>query len=148
MHWLAANENIKQTNIVTHSMGGVVAYSYLITQHTDAQPTVNKWVAIASPFERLHRKQAFVQQYNKMIDQADHLPANLKIMTVAGDVWGTGSDTQVSVKGVKALRPMVQPYVAHFEEHVLWGSPLTVQHSALRTNPEVVWRIADFLYEK
>ena len=111
------------------------------------QPQVNKWVAIASPFERLNRPEAFVKTYNRMLSRADQLPADLKIMTVGGNVWSTGTDTEVSVKGVQALRPIVTPHIAHFEEHILWGSPLTVQHSALRTNPEVTWRVAKFLFE-
>lgn len=147
MHWLRVNRQVTHINLVTHSMGGVVAYSYLVNDQHQLQPRVNKWVAIASPFERLNRPEAFVKTYNRLLSRANQLPTNLEIMAVGGNVWGTGTDTEVSVKGVRALRPIVAPHIAHFEEHILWGSPLTVQHSALRTNPEVTWRVAKFLFE-
>ncbi|HAT53968.1 MAG TPA: hypothetical protein DCW31_01750 [Lactobacillus sp.] len=146
MHTLRVRQHITDVNFVTHSMGGADAYSYLVSTHRNAQPRVRKWVAIASPFGQIHTKRPIGKQYNQMLQRADRLPHDLKILTIAGDIWHMGGDTEVSVKGVKALKPIVQSHIASYQNVVLNGDLLSVQHSALRSNPEVIWRTAKFLY--
>ncbi|MCF6165747.1 Cell surface hydrolase membrane-bound [Furfurilactobacillus rossiae] len=146
MHELRTRQHITEVNFVTHSMGGGVAYSYLVTNHHDAQPQVRHWVAIASPFATINSNTSIAHRYNRYLKRAADLPRNLKILAIGGNVWGLGTDTEVSVAGVKALRPLAAQYVQTYQQHIINGDILSVQHSALRSNPEVIWQTAQFLF--
>ena len=133
--------HIKKVNFVAHSMGGSVVLQYLENKQaqTNQYPTVNKFVAIGTPF-------GYITPDNGLAITAANIPANLKILNIAGDLNRTGTDTAVPLKSNENLKTIVNGHVASYRHVTITGNRGQAQHSALHENPQVDKLVAEFLW--
>lgn len=127
--------HVRQINLVGHSAGGNIVFRYLITKHSRPVPQPLKFVNFADDYSR--REDA----------ETARLPHNLKVLTVAGEIWHTGTDGEIPLKAALAFSKVLKPHVAAVKTVVFHGGPLRTYHSCLHQNPAVDCVIARFLYD-
>ncbi|PIO82217.1 hypothetical protein BSQ39_00900 [Loigolactobacillus backii] len=135
MQTLKRDYHIQKINLVGHSSGGNIIFDYLTaTNGRPDLPTPKKFVSIATTYP--NRKQ-----------QAKQLPANLRILNIAGEIDHYHSDGAVSVTDDLAMGKLVEPYVASYQARTIHGNILHTFHSMLHENPDVDRLIANYLYQ-
>lgn len=155
--------NIKQVNLVSHSMGGVSALRYLLEYAGDKTPVTERFVAIAAPFNDLEiaedTEDVFAYELTdegpsgetpiyQYFDKAmSKLPTNLHVLEVAGDLKdGSESDGSVSTHSAFALRLLFQKHAKSYQELTVTGK--NGGHSAITKSTELEKKLIQFLWKK
>lgn len=154
---LRQQDRFDTVNLVAHSMGGVTALLYTLSQPV---VPVAKLVSIAAPYNDLEvAKNAPILNwrltpsgpaqiapiYAQFRDTIDLLPANLRWLNIAGDLFiGNRHDGVVGVNSSFAIRYLVQGRVASYQEVLIRGPQAT--HSLLHENRVVDHDIMAFLW--
>ncbi|MCO7176745.1 alpha/beta hydrolase [Sporolactobacillus kofuensis] len=148
---LKSDEGISRVNVVTHSMGGKAFTGYLEhIDHPNYYPSVDKFVAIAAPFDWINGPQNeadyTVQQLKRhsyLYQHRHRLPQDLKVLAIAGIMHNAQEGD-----GVVALRSaFFGRYFfnhAHYTEKIVYGAK--AQHSELHENPQVDQLVAHYLW--
>ncbi|WP_056991932.1 alpha/beta hydrolase [Lacticaseibacillus saniviri] len=136
---------VAKVNLVGHSMGGGVGLATILaTANKKQYPTIARFVAIGSPFTGLGNTpdKTRVAQLKTSLKQ---LPAGLKILNIAGDVFGTGGDLEVASATVFGIAPLL-PKTVDYRQARITGDVLTAEHSFLHENAQVDQLISQFLW--
>lgn len=146
-------------NLVAHSMGGITALMYVISQ---PPVPVRTLVSIAAPYNDLEvakndairnwpllpsgpSQTAPVYDFFQAHRQA--LPANLRWLNIAGDLFtGAAHDGVVGVNSSFAIRYLAQDHVADYHEVLIRGP--RAAHSLLHENRLVDHDIEQFIWGK
>ncbi|MBC1435985.1 alpha/beta hydrolase [Listeria rocourtiae] len=148
--------NVTQYNAIGHSNGGLALTTYAEKLVDDAAPRMEKMVVIGTPFNDLDtdynaattdfmdvkKRTTELQIY---IEENGNLDANLKVLSIAGDLDGDSvSDGVVPVQSALASRLIFDDAVADYSEQVVTGGG--AQHSDLHENTTVDAIVAEFVY--
>lgn len=132
-------QGFDRMNLVGHSTGGPMSVAILTTYPNDPTiPKPEKLISIGGDFP-LHPSPSYLASGEK-------LPRDLQVLAIAGNIWGHPTDGLVKETEVKAIEPVVEPYVESYLFRIIDGSPLTAFHFMLHENPEVDKMIAEFLW--
>ncbi|MCF6161589.1 MAG: alpha/beta hydrolase [Furfurilactobacillus sp.] len=137
MKMLKQREHINTVNMVGHSSGANIVYQYLTGKAADKRedyPDTAKFVNIATTFSKAEQK------------AADRFPRHIQVLNIAGDLFGTGGDLGVSVKGDHKLGEMLAGRVDGYQSETLVGG-ISVIHYLLHQNPHVDRAVTDFLWQ-
>lgn len=155
---------ISNIDLVSHSMGCVVALKYLNKFGYDQRVSqIDKVVTIGAPFNDIEvgRRTPYIEDhpltahgpiqmsplYQWMKKQNIGLPLNIKFLNIAGNLQnGTYSDGQVSVNSALSLRYLVKDVTKQYHELIIKGRKAA--HSLLHENQEVDSEIYHFLKDK
>ncbi|MFD1318159.1 alpha/beta hydrolase [Loigolactobacillus zhaoyuanensis] len=174
MRDLKQRYQIKQVNLVGHSMGAyaVVAYGMQAGQRKDF-PRLNKLIAIAGPFDgivghpvaihpadgttwtdRPHQNKLLADgsplivhpEYVRLERLQQHFPRQTKVLNIYGDLQdGTASDKVVTLVSAKSLRYLVVKRAASYQTQKVNGP--NAEHSRLhQNNPVVDGALISFLW--
>ncbi|MGX6962678.1 alpha/beta fold hydrolase [Vagococcus xieshaowenii] len=152
---------VKEVNLVGHSMGGVSALRYLLTYTQDNQlPNVSKFIAIGAPFNNFAElnegetlesvlangpvnKSDRYADFETMLSQE---PQQVQALLIAGDVSdGTQSDGTVSVSDALSVVALLSNQFSNISYQIIEGT--NAQHSQLHENQDVDQMVLDFLYK-
>jgi uncharacterized alpha/beta hydrolase family protein len=148
---LKKEEGIKRVNVVSHSMGGKAFTCYLEQiDHPDKYPKVEKYVAIAAPFDWIDGPQNEadytineLKQRSSLYQNRKRLPKDLVVLAIAGEIHNPQEgDGVVPLQSAFFGRYFFNR--AHYSEKIVYGP--SAQHSQLHENPQVDRLIAGFLW--
>ncbi|MDT2771002.1 alpha/beta hydrolase [Enterococcus pseudoavium] len=156
-------QKISRVNLVSHSMGGVSALRYLLEYAGDKTPLTERFVTIAAPFNDLEiaedTEDIFAYELTEngpngetpiyqYFDRAmNKLPANLRVLDVAGDLEdGTESDGVVSIHSAFALRLLFQKHAKSYREVTVKGN--SGGHSAITKSDQLEAELVRFIWQK
>ncbi|MEO1770672.1 alpha/beta hydrolase [Candidatus Enterococcus ferrettii] len=132
-------QGFDKMNLVGHSTGAPMSVAILTTYPNDSTiPKPEKLISIGGDFP-LHPSESYLASGEK-------LPSDLAVLTIAGNIWGRPTDGLVKETEVRAIEPVVEPYVKSYQFVIINGSPLTAFHFMLHENPVVDKLIAEFLW--
>ncbi|WP_438713895.1 alpha/beta hydrolase [Enterococcus sp. AZ109] len=132
-------QGFDKMNLVGHSTGGPMSVAIMTTYSDDPSiPKPEKLISIGGDFP-LHPNQAYLAEGKK-------LPKDLKVLAIAGNIWGRPTDGLVKEAEVKAIEPVIDGNVASYQFKIIDGSPLTAFHFMLHENPTIDKMIAEFLW--
>lgn len=154
---------IRRVNLVSHSMGGVSSLRYLLEYAGNKTPVVDRFVAIAAPFNDLEiaedTEDVFAYELTEdgpsgetpIYQYFDHsmnlLPANIRVLDVAGDLEdGTESDGSVSTHSAFALRWLFQKHAKSYQELTVKGK--SGGHSAITKSSQLEEKLIQFIWKK
>lgn len=156
MSYLKEHYSIQQVDVVAHSYGGLTFTTF--AQHFDAKkyPTVDKFVAIGTPFngsfvskdgktpydlgEDGPKKRS--EYFTNLYAGRNNLASHLFFLNIVGDLTnGSRSDGPVAVDSALSARYIFKP--ANYQEKMFYG--LFAQHSLLHMNVGVDTTIQKFL---
>jgi len=148
-----------QVNLVAHSMGGVTAVLYMLSQ---PKVPVANLVTIAAPLNDLevaengpiqnwrltpHGPEHIAPIFAQFQSTIKNLPPDMNWLNIAGDILlGGRNDGVVSVNSSFAIRFLVKGKIARYTEVVIRGPRAT--HSLLHENPLVDRDICQFLWPR
>lgn len=156
---LQEQQAFTRVNLVAHSMGGVTAVLYLLSQ--PAVPVANL-VTIAAPMNDVEvarrspilnwpltrqgpEHTAPIHQYFQR--SIDNLPADLRWLNIAGDLMMRGRhDGEVAISSSFAVRYLVKDRIKDYTEVVIRGP--RAAHSLLHENRLVDHDIAEYLWQR
>lgn len=157
MRYLRSTENVKKINVVGHSMGGLALLSYIEnTPENRHYPKIEKFIAIASPFEGIEKADYFKLQKDpaahdlkkgsdalqSLVKHKNNIPKTIKLLAIAGKQGKTDSDGLVTIKSVffvKHIFPRI-----NYEQRLVRGNDIT--HSGLHENLYVDRYVSQFLW--
>ena len=141
---LKSHYHVNTMNLMGHSMGGGVGLNTILSAQQPQYPQITKFVAIGSPFTGLG-KQPDQSRVKALKQQLTALPKQLKMLNLAGDVFGTKGDLEVAAATVwlKGILPATIDY----HQVLISGDILTSEHSFLHENSHVDRLIAQFLWQ-
>ena len=161
LKYLKAHD-VKQVNIVGHSMGGVSAFRFLTTYGgAPDSPIIRKLVAIGSPFNDfidtsdLQSEDDLFQKgpsqesarYIDFKNGIDNVPASVSILLLAGKLdTKTFNDGTVPVTSALSIYSLLQENGNPIRQEIFTGPD--AQHSLLHENTAVDHQIVQFLWEK
>ncbi|RKQ33291.1 alpha/beta fold hydrolase [Oceanobacillus halophilus] len=111
---LKANYDITTVNLVGHSMGGIISLKYIMEYQMENYPSVQKFVAIGSPFDGIYSQEYFnINQDPAATDlkpnstafemlQRGKIPEDIQVLNI-----GSTGDMVSFPESVKAIRKMV-----------------------------------------
>ena len=126
--------HIHKMNLLGHSEGGNIIFKYLITKHSKKVPETVKFVNFADDYPKNQEKKIY------------KLPSNLKVLTIAGEIWNTGTDGEIPLKSALKFNDLIKKHVSEAKVIIFKGAPWYTFHSCLHQNPSVGCAIAKFLY--
>ncbi|RRK11472.1 alpha/beta hydrolase [Lactiplantibacillus garii] len=133
MHLLKQRYHVQRFNAVGHSSGGNIIFDYLTTSHAQAQPRINRFVSIGTNYPELPAK-------------LHRFPRQTAVLNVAGQIWRTSGDGEVSLNSVMAFSRQLQRHHFSVQTVVIHGGPIRAEHSMLHINPSVDAQLVQFLY--
>lgn len=176
MQDLKQRYQIKQINLVGHSMGAyaVVAYAMKASNQT-AFPRLNKLVAIAGPFngiighqvgphpndgttwtDRPHQNHLLANgrpatghpEYKRLVKMRHRFPSQTHVLNIYGNLKdGSASDGVVTLVSAKSLKYLVADQAASYHSKAAYGT--SAAHSQLHeNNPVVDHALLTFLWDK
>ncbi|KRM71490.1 alpha/beta fold hydrolase [Lacticaseibacillus brantae] len=156
---LQQQADFDQVNLVAHSMGGVTAVLYMLSQ---PRVPVGKMVTIAAPLNDLevaengpisnwritaHGPEHIEPIFAQFQATIQNLPPELRWLNIAGDILiGGRNDGVVSVNSSFAIRFLVKGKIDRYIEVIIRGPRAT--HSLLHENPLVDRDISQFLWPR
>lgn len=176
MQDLKQRYQIKQINLVGHSMGAyaVVAYAMKASNQT-AFPRLNKLVAIAGPFngiighqvgphpndgttwtDRPHQNHLLANgrpatvhpEYKRLVKMRHRFPSQTHVLNIYGNLKdGSASDGVVTLVSAKSLKYLVADQAASYHSKAAYGT--SAAHSQLHeNNPVGDHALLTFLWDK
>lgn len=156
MTTLRKTYDIKQVNLVGHSMGGLTTTNYLLNNHAGSYPEVQKLVVMGSPFKGIKDKNYFFNNYGEathdlkpesrslqlMIHNNHNFNEHINVLAIAGVIPNQKSDGLVHVSSALGIKDIVPSSVYH--EKIIKDTKAT--HSGLHEHPRVDQEIAEFLW--
>ncbi|WP_051302646.1 alpha/beta fold hydrolase [Salibacterium aidingense] len=156
MHTLGKTYDVKQVNLVGHSMGGLTTAKYLWKERSPSYPDVEKLVVIGSPFYGIKRDSYFEVNHGAalqdlkpgaasvqtMFEHKRAFPHNLGVLAIAGSPFYRKTDGVVSVRSALGIQELVPPSIYH--EKIF--TDLKATHSGLHEHSGVDRKIAEFLW--
>src|SRR5699024_585064 len=142
---------IETVNLVGHSMGGLVSMNYIETyQDEEVYPTVDKLIAIGSPFAGIYSKGYFRIHHDpaaenlkpdsdalkKLYENKDVIPEQLKVLSI-----GSTGDSVVVPQSVRAIQNIVRNNQLTYE--MIHDN--TLGHSELHEDARVDKMVYSFL---
>ena len=159
---LQARYQIKQFNVVAHSMGNMAVAYYLLDNGQDKNlPRLNKQVSLAghyngildydAPKDASLRKDGApkvqTNSYQALLPLKKRYPKQVAVLNIYGDLNdGSHSDGRVANASSKSLAYLVADRAASYQELVIKGKG--GQHSRLHENRRVAQQIVNFLFLK
>ncbi|MCT1902796.1 alpha/beta fold hydrolase [Oceanobacillus sojae] len=147
---LKENYRVEEVNLVGHSMGGILAVKYTMEYPLNGYPTVNKLVAIGSPFDGIYNEAYFELHQDEAANdlkpdsralnvlRENMFPADVNVYSIAS----TG-DTVAVPESVKTLRNMIPEQ--NYKETIIDDPQLT--HSAMHESQQIDKLIYSFLWQ-
>ncbi|WP_080875407.1 alpha/beta fold hydrolase [Oceanobacillus timonensis] len=147
---LKNNYRVEEVNLIGHSMGGILAVKYTMEYTRNEYPTVNKLVAIGSPFDGIYNQGYFEIHQDAAAEdlkpdshalnmlRENMFPADVNVYSIAS----TGDSVAVP-ESVKTLRYMIPE--KNFKETIIDDPHLT--HSALHESLQIDKLIHSFLWQ-
>ncbi|HLS08162.1 alpha/beta fold hydrolase [Lentibacillus sp.] len=142
---------IETVNLVGHSMGGLVSMNYIETyQDEEVYPTVDKLIAIGSPFAGIYSKGYFRIHHDPAAENLKPDSYALKKLRLNKDVI----PEQLEVLSIGSTGdPIAVPESVGFIKHIVSEDQLTYEmiqddtlgHSALHEDPRVDKMVYSFL---
>lgn len=160
LEFLYTEYNIKDANIVAHSMGGVSSLRYLTDYNIEDLPVIKKLVAIGTPFNNFVELQSNetldsliengpMIKSNRYLDyekNIDKISSNLEILLIAGDVEdGSLGDEAVPMADALSIVSLFENNGNKVIYEKYFGKD--AQHSALHENKDVDKKVIDFLWK-
>jgi uncharacterized alpha/beta hydrolase family protein len=153
MRTLKKAYGIKRMNVVSHSMGGESFVYYLETiRRRDDYPIIEKYVAIAAPFDWIDGVQDDLnyslsqrKQRSILYQRRGQIPSSLNVLAIAGLIESDHplkGDGMVPLRSALFGRYLFNP--AHYSERIVRGTGAT--HSGLHKSPAVDRLTARFLW--
>ncbi|MFD2623963.1 alpha/beta fold hydrolase [Salibacterium salarium] len=157
MTTLRETYDIKQVNLVGHSMGGLTATNFLLHNQTGNYPEVNKLVVMGSPFQGIDDENYFSTNYGEatkdlkpeseslrsMIQNNGNFNENIDVLAVAGVINNKNSDGVVHVSSALGIQDIVPSAI--YNEAII--KDVYATHSGLHEHPVVDQKIAHFLWD-
>lgn len=157
---LNSRYDVRQVNLVAHSLGNTAVLFYLLRWGRDAHlPQVAKWVSIAGNFDGIAgmhlqpqhnhlnangRPHLLAPAFRQAMLWRDRFPA-VAILNIYGNLAdGSASDGRILNASSRALGFLVAGHAASYTERRFSGP--AAQHSRLRENPQVATAANDFLW--
>ncbi|MFB4163958.1 alpha/beta fold hydrolase [Alteribacillus sp. JSM 102045] len=150
--------DIKQVNLVGHSMGGLAASNYLLHNKGERYPEVDRLVVMGSPFTGIHQKSYFnvntgaatvdLQPRSEALENMAHNKENfddkVSVLAIAGVINNDGeeSDGLVSKASALGIKDIVPAH--NYQEEIFYDSKAT--HSGLHEHTGVDKTVAEFLW--
>ncbi|MFD2923266.1 alpha/beta fold hydrolase [Halobacillus naozhouensis] len=161
LHTLKENYGIDQVNLVGHSMGGLAATNFLLSNQQGSFPSVNKLIAIGSPFLGIDQESYFAANtgaatvdlkadshaLTNMIKNKENINSKVQALAIAGVInqeappakqW----DGLVSKQSALGLSRIIAP--VNYQERTFFSQ--TATHSGLHEYIKVDQAIAQFLW--
>ncbi|WP_079525508.1 alpha/beta fold hydrolase [Halobacillus hunanensis] len=161
MHTLKVDHGVEQVNLVGHSMGGLAATSFLLNNQQGNFPSVNKLVAVGSPFLGIKQESYFAANtgaatvdlkaeshaLTNMIKNKENINSKVSVLAIAGVInpeappakqW----DGLVSKQSALGLSRIIPP--VNYQERIFFNE--TATHSGLHEFIEVDQALAQFLW--
>lgn len=159
---VANKYNIKNINLVGHSMGNLAIMYYLLNNANNSKlPTVRHHVAIAGHFDggigfgwnkktkldQNGKPSIMESHYKELLPLRNSYPKTSRVLNIAGNLDdGTNSDSQVPVKSAFSLKYLLNNRAKSYRQVVIHGK--NAQHSKLHRNPKVDKILINFLWGK
>ncbi|SDJ02678.1 alpha/beta fold hydrolase [Alteribacillus bidgolensis] len=149
---------IKQVNLIGHSMGGLTSANYILHNEENKYPAVKRLVVIGSPFKGIHQKSYFdvntgaatvdlqpsSAALENMVYKKDNFDEHVSVLAIAGVINNEDTDGLVrrnSAYGIKDIVPR-----ANYQEETFYDTNAT--HSGLHEHTGVDKKIAAFLWDR
>lgn len=156
--YLEKNDQVREVNIVGHSMGGVSTLRYLGNYGKDQNlPKIGKFIAIAAPFnEFIESKQSLKNllqngpneqspRYLDYISMKENYPQTMQVDLLADQLSRKElTDGRVPLSSSLAVFSLLKNQAITIKQHVYKGKQ--TQHSQLHENPKIDQEIIDFLW--
>ncbi|MTD41411.1 alpha/beta hydrolase [Erwinia sp. CPCC 100877] len=137
-------------NYVGHSNGGLVVTSYLENFRRSQDPTLNKLITIATPFnDTADEYNTFETTFTEVkkkspllsenLDKKENIPAAIQVLAIAGE-----ADSTVPVTSAFSSRFIYQKQAAAYQELLIQGEDTS--HSELVENKLVIQAIQQNLW--
>lgn len=148
---------IKQVNLVGHSMGGLTATNVILQNNRNTKlPAVNRLVVIGSPFKGIDQANYFLvntgaaavdlktqsEALTNMIKHKAYFDPSIRVLAIAGVINDTGTDGLVSSISAMGIEDIVGEQ--QMEREIFYDKNAT--HSGLHEHPGVDQKIASFLW--
>lgn len=160
LSYLNRAHQIDEVNLVGHSMGAVSSLRYLVTYGSDdSLPTVNKFIAIAGPFndfvtgneeqtlEELNQDGPLVmsERYRDFAAGIQNYPKATTMLNIVGDIQDeSDGDGIVPINSGLAINRLMQTNGIEYRYEVITG--LKAYHSQLHENTQVDTLVTNFLW--
>lgn len=162
LEFLQQNYDVKEVNLVGHSMGGISGFRYLLQDGENVDlPKVNKLVAIGSPFNEFldtlttqsldellsdgpsEKSERYILYQNELAG----MPEDVKVLLIAGKMSDEDlSDKTVPLSSALAIHAMLKQLGNDVKEDIIEGNG--ADHSGLHENSEVDELVSQFLWNK
>lgn len=131
---------IQTVNLIGHSTGGPMSTDFLMKYGNDKTiPEIKKFASISGDFKLPLSK--------KYIAAGKKIPKELKVLNIAGKIWGFDTDGLVPLKQVTVMKDIFKGNVASYQYVEIDGSPLSAFHFMLHENPQIDKLVAEFLWQ-
>lgn len=135
-----------QYNVIGHSNGGLVLTDYLENDKRTEDPSIDHLITLGTPYNDVssayNDKETFKATspwLASYIENKDNLPTELKVINIAGNPHGTGSDGTVDLASVLSGEQLYQDAASYTELQV------NASHSDLVEAPAVVKTIENII---
>ncbi|MFB1050241.1 alpha/beta fold hydrolase [Paraliobacillus sp. JSM ZJ581] len=158
LHQLKEVYNIRQVNLVGHSMGGLTATNVILhNTKKNTIPTIKKLVVIASPFKGIDSPNYFLvntgeaavdlktrsEALKKMIANKEKFDPTIDVLAIAGVIDQTGTDGIVSLISAMGIEEIVNE--DQLQREIFNDNKAT--HSGLHEHTGVDQKIGSFLWK-
>lgn len=165
MATLRETYDIKQVNLVGHSMGGLASTNFLLNNQAGSYPRVEKLAVIGSPFKGIDTEDYFAvntgeatvdlrtesQALLDMVDKKANFDETIAVLTIAGVINGDVDQNQgtsgTSIwDGLVSLSSAlgIKDIVPHSRDEIFYDAAAT--HSGLHEHLGVDQILAEFLW--
>lgn len=149
---------IKQVNLIGHSMGGLTSANYLLHNEGNKYPAVKHLVVIGSPFKGIHQKSYFdvntgaatvdlqpsSAALKNMIHKKNHFDEHVSVLSIAGVINNEDTDGLVSRASAHGIKDIVP--ASNYQEETFYDTNAT--HSGLHEHTDVDKKVAAFLWDQ
>ncbi|WP_112179462.1 MULTISPECIES: alpha/beta fold hydrolase [Paraliobacillus] len=158
LHRLYDVYGIQQVNLVGHSMGGLTATNFILTNTEEAQtPSIQKLVVIGSPFKGIDQANYFLvnsgeaavdlktqsSALEELIKNKHYFNSQVPVLAIAGVINETDTDGLVSLSSALGIEDIVQE--KQMQKEIFYDE--TATHSGLHEHTGVDKVVVEFLWE-
>lgn len=158
LHRLHTVYGIQQINLVGHSMGGLTATNFILTNQDRTQyPSIEKLVVIGSPFKGIDQANYFLvnsgdaavdlktqsSALEELIENKQYFNSQVPVLAIAGVINETDTDGLVSLSSALGIEDIVQEN--QMKKEIFYDE--TATHSGLHEHTGVDNVVAEFLWD-
>lgn len=158
LHRLHNVYSIEKINLVGHSMGGLTATNFILTNPDRTLfPSIEKLVVIGSPFKGIDQANYFLvnsgdaavdlktqsSALEELIENKQYFNSQVPVLAIAGVINETDTDGLVSLSSALGIEDIVQE--SQMQKEIFYDE--TATHSGLHEHKGVDNVVAEFLWD-